>query len=448
MKYYNNSIQLKKYFFEKDYQNTFCVDCHSTIPDYCSINNGVFLCKNCAEKHIKLGYNFSYIHALKDKWDPYLISYMERGGNSRFFNYFQLKSINIESLEDSLEKYRYNVTNIYRLTLRSEVLADEPPDDIPIESYKKYADKNVIYFPEFNNYKICNFEYYDGKTSTDLINLFRYLSKSYVNIRDEKDTTIKIVSTAGVIIKTLFGLGKILYKECKPHLKYLSIKAIQGIGYACKTLSDKIDLNEGNNEKNKNIKYNKNSIDDSNFNCNEYDFVQNDNFPTFEEIICVQHPSLIFENTEQFGNNEYNGFNILTNQDIYNIINNNENIQNTFDTNNTINNNNNNIINNDNNNDNNNNIINNDNNDYNNNNDNNINNNNNIININNINNNNIIDNNKNIDSNNEIYDINKNQKEIEYNDINYENNNLINNENNNDNNEEKNNIIENKNEEK
>ena len=421
MKYYNNSIQLKKYFFEKDYQNTFCVDCHSTIPDYCSINNGVFLCKNCAEKHIKLGYNFSYIHALKDKWDPYLISYMERGGNSRFLNYFHLKNIDIESLKDSLEKYRYNITNIYRLTLRSEVLADEPPDNIPIETYEKYADKNIIYFPEFKNYQICKFEYYDGKTSTDLINLFRYLSKSYVKIRDEKDTSIKIVSTAGVIFKTLFNLGKILYKECKPHLKYLSIKAIQGIGYACKNLSDKIDLNEVNNK----IEENKNNIDNSNFNCNEYDFVQNDNFPTFEEIIYVQHPSLIFENNEQLVNNEYNGFNILTNQDIYNIINNNENIQNTYNNNNNDNNNNNND----------NNIINNDNN---------------IININminNINNNyNIEDiNNNDIECNNKVYDINKNQKEIDNNDLNYENNKSINNENNYDNNEDKNNIVENKN---
>ena len=72
------------YFVNLDSENKICFDCGGPFPTYVSINNGVFICLNCAINHSKLGYNISFIHKVSSPWDPYLLSYAVRGGNSRF----------------------------------------------------------------------------------------------------------------------------------------------------------------------------------------------------------------------------------------------------------------------------------------------------------------------------------------------------------------------------
>ena len=74
------------YLVNLDSENKICFDCGCPFPTYVSINNGVFICLNCAINHFKLDYNYniSFIHKVSSPWDPYLLSYAVRGGDSRF----------------------------------------------------------------------------------------------------------------------------------------------------------------------------------------------------------------------------------------------------------------------------------------------------------------------------------------------------------------------------
>ena len=45
----------------KDELNNFCVECGEENPEYISINNGIFLCMECAQNHFKFPKNVSEI---------------------------------------------------------------------------------------------------------------------------------------------------------------------------------------------------------------------------------------------------------------------------------------------------------------------------------------------------------------------------------------------------
>jgi len=93
-------------------QNKMCVDCMKPYPLYTSINNGVFLCETCADIHKGYGTNISYVKPLKSEWDEYLLSYMRRGGNSRFREF--LKEYDIIEDADAYYKYRTKAVENYR----------------------------------------------------------------------------------------------------------------------------------------------------------------------------------------------------------------------------------------------------------------------------------------------------------------------------------------------
>ena len=129
-----------QYFVNLDSENKICFDCGGPFPTYVSINNGAFICSNCAKNHSRLGYNISFIHQINSPWDPYLLSYAQRGGNSRFkrlCNQYQVpcESYN-ENDDQKLNKYLIRLGEYHRLLLRSEILADEPPKPLYLEVAK------------------------------------------------------------------------------------------------------------------------------------------------------------------------------------------------------------------------------------------------------------------------------------------------------------------------
>ena len=110
-----NKSNIMQYLFDKDYENKICVECKSPMPTFVSINNSIIICGTCAEKHKKLGFNISYIREIKDKWDPYLLSFLERGGNSRYIRLskkYELDDLPIE------EKYNTKILEYYRILVR------------------------------------------------------------------------------------------------------------------------------------------------------------------------------------------------------------------------------------------------------------------------------------------------------------------------------------------
>ena len=97
-------------------ENKICVDCMKPYPLYASVNNGVFLCESCAEKHYGYGINISYLKHLKSEWDEYLMCYMRRGGNKRFKEF--LKEYEIIEDSDLYYKYRTKAVENYRLIVK------------------------------------------------------------------------------------------------------------------------------------------------------------------------------------------------------------------------------------------------------------------------------------------------------------------------------------------
>ena len=115
----NNPVNIMQYLFDKDYENKICVECKGPMPTFVSINNAIIICGACAEKHKKLGFNISYIREIKDKWDPYLLSFLERGGNSRYIRFskkYELDDLPIE------QKYNTKILEYYRLLVRKIIL--------------------------------------------------------------------------------------------------------------------------------------------------------------------------------------------------------------------------------------------------------------------------------------------------------------------------------------
>lgn len=98
--------------FNRDYENKICVHCKAAMPSFVSINNAIIICEECAEEHKKLGFNISYVRELKDKWDPYLSCFLERGGNSRFIRFSKKYDLDDMPIE---KKFRTSILQYYRL---------------------------------------------------------------------------------------------------------------------------------------------------------------------------------------------------------------------------------------------------------------------------------------------------------------------------------------------
>jgi hypothetical protein len=82
------------------------------MPSFVSINNSILLCNQCAERHMKLGYNVSYIRHLTSEWDAYLLAYLERGGNSRFIRLSKQYNLDDMPIE---QKYNTRIVEYHRL---------------------------------------------------------------------------------------------------------------------------------------------------------------------------------------------------------------------------------------------------------------------------------------------------------------------------------------------
>ncbi len=97
----------------KDSENKMCFDCKKPFPKYASINNGIFICEQCADVHKTLGLNISYIRDIHEIWDEYLFIHMQRGGNRRLKRFFETFKIDVYS--EIGYKYRTNASEYYRM---------------------------------------------------------------------------------------------------------------------------------------------------------------------------------------------------------------------------------------------------------------------------------------------------------------------------------------------
>ena len=336
-------IEVMRRLFEKDYENKVCVECKCPMPSFVSINNAILLCDRCAKRHMNLGYNVSYIRNLASNWDAYLYSYMDRGGNSRYIRLskkYELDSMPIE------QKFNTRILEYYRLLIKSEVLADAPPFEIPYEVAKEPINNQIIYFPEFENYQI-----YEGKVKIEKKNHFGYIDAfrfvgnglgslaTYLGEKyQEYDMNNKIIKGGAATLKGLAAAGKFIYKLSKPIVKYASIRTVQGIGYLAQQaeyqLSDddgeeeedeEKNTNKGNNKDKKKKKKKKKKDEDltvskNSENGNQNSFCLQEGDYIFQP--CIEYPT--FESINKVSDTNHNNNNIINdNININNYINNN-----------------------------------------------------------------------------------------------------------------------------
>lgn len=64
--------------------NAECFDCAQPQPQWASVNNGTFICMNCAALHRSMGFHASIVRSLSmDTWDMNQLKQMALGGNKK-----------------------------------------------------------------------------------------------------------------------------------------------------------------------------------------------------------------------------------------------------------------------------------------------------------------------------------------------------------------------------
>lgn len=268
------------YFYNLDSENKICFDCGGPLPTCVSINNGVFLCSKCGINHQKLNYNISYIHQINHPWDPYLLCYAIRGGNSRMKRLCLKYEIECESLtendEQKLQKYLTRLGEYHRLLLKSEITAEEPPEILYNDVAKDPCNINNNYFPEFQNYQL-----YKGD--------IKCISNKNVENNNMGSKIWEGTKNTFDVVKNTTGF---IYKTSKPVVNFLGKTAFNGLKFIGKSLWNYY-MNNGNNNnendntpiQNNNFK-NNNEDTNNNYNCNNitnaglnncYQNIQNNN---------------------------------------------------------------------------------------------------------------------------------------------------------------------------
>ena len=120
---------------EIEYNNK-CFDCNNKSITHVSINNGIFLCEQCAEKHKRLGKIISNIIPINEEgnWNETKVKYLEKGGNKRLISLLS-ETYNIDkNLLNNVELYKSNILSYYRKLIKAEVNNEPTPSEIKFEN--------------------------------------------------------------------------------------------------------------------------------------------------------------------------------------------------------------------------------------------------------------------------------------------------------------------------
>ena len=136
-----------------DTQNELCVTCN-TKSTHASINNGITLCTACANIHKeKLTYDVSYIRALDERWDTYLISFLLKGGNTKFKQALSELPSNSQSPDQLVLTYHSKAIDYYRRNLKANVMKLGKIEKDYTNASDDAGKENI--FPEFETYTVA-----------------------------------------------------------------------------------------------------------------------------------------------------------------------------------------------------------------------------------------------------------------------------------------------------
>jgi hypothetical protein len=74
--------------------NLMCFECSSKMPQWASVNMGIYICLECSGIHRGLGVHLSFVRSLTmDKWDDLQLARMELGGNGKLKRWFKQRGL-------------------------------------------------------------------------------------------------------------------------------------------------------------------------------------------------------------------------------------------------------------------------------------------------------------------------------------------------------------------
>ena len=99
-----------------DVSNNYCYECNEENPKWISVNNGIFICLNCAGTHRGFGVQVSFVRSLEmDNISDTQKLMLRYGGNHSFREFLKLYGLENEPLET---RYFTKACQLYRDRLK------------------------------------------------------------------------------------------------------------------------------------------------------------------------------------------------------------------------------------------------------------------------------------------------------------------------------------------
>ena len=161
-----------------DELNKYCVECGNENPEYISINNGIFICFDCAQNHLKFPKNISYIiqnninNLRLNEIQPLLC-----GGNKALLDFINNEYPKLSELPPHI-LYRTRAMSFYRQQLQYLIKGGIQPVKPSIKNAYKISSFNNNYNNMLNSYD----KFYNNNTEErNLLNNINY-NKFYQTI--------------------------------------------------------------------------------------------------------------------------------------------------------------------------------------------------------------------------------------------------------------------------
>ena len=155
----------------KDELNKYCVECGEDNPEYISINNAIFLCKECTKTHLKFPKNISKIRKNNIKsLTLNEIQFLLCGGNRALLNFICNEYPKLAELPSNI-LYRTQAMIYYRQNLQYLINGCIPPIKPSIKSAytipSLFDNENKI---NFNKENVNKYGMYKNTEIEDLVN--------------------------------------------------------------------------------------------------------------------------------------------------------------------------------------------------------------------------------------------------------------------------------------